>query len=97
MRNKYTMILSIFAFLSIVVLCCLLCIYFILTAFASSSDVVVRLGGGPYVLVVAHPDDECMFFAPTALSLRGRNLHVLCVSSGEFAMSNAQCVFAIQK
>lgn len=36
------------------------------------------------LLVTAHPDDECMFFAPTILSLIARNVsvHSLCLSVG---------------
>ncbi|XP_031403574.1 N-acetylglucosaminyl-phosphatidylinositol de-N-acetylase isoform X2 [Punica granatum] len=36
------------------------------------------------LLVVAHPDDESMFFSPTIsyLIARGHNLHILCLSVG---------------
>jgi N-acetylglucosaminylphosphatidylinositol deacetylase len=36
------------------------------------------------LLVTAHPDDECMFFGPTILALRARNVevHSLCLSVG---------------
>ncbi|XP_020273414.1 probable N-acetylglucosaminyl-phosphatidylinositol de-N-acetylase isoform X2 [Asparagus officinalis] len=36
------------------------------------------------LLVIAHPDDESMFFAPTLLFLasQGHSLHVLCLSTG---------------
>jgi len=36
------------------------------------------------LLVVAHPDDESMFFAPTILQIRGSNipLFILCLSTG---------------
>ncbi|XP_022681208.1 probable N-acetylglucosaminyl-phosphatidylinositol de-N-acetylase [Setaria italica] len=36
------------------------------------------------LLVVAHPDDESMFFTPTILFLKskGHNIHVLCMSQG---------------
>ncbi|RWR92963.1 N-acetylglucosaminyl-phosphatidylinositol de-N-acetylase [Cinnamomum micranthum f. kanehirae] len=36
------------------------------------------------LLVIAHPDDESMFFSPTILYLssRGHNLHILCFSTG---------------
>ncbi|PWZ38723.1 putative N-acetylglucosaminyl-phosphatidylinositol de-N-acetylase [Zea mays] len=36
------------------------------------------------MLVVAHPDDESMFFAPTILFLKskGHNIHILCMSRG---------------
>lgn len=37
---------------------------------------------GAALLVVAHPDDECMFFTPALQSCSGRNLHVLCLSNG---------------
>ncbi|KAG0528129.1 hypothetical protein BDA96_06G292100 [Sorghum bicolor] len=37
------------------------------------------------LLVVAHPDDESMFFAPTILFLKskGHNIHILCMSRGD--------------
>lgn len=36
------------------------------------------------LILTAHPDDECMFFSPTILSLRQQDMHVkaLCLSSG---------------
>jgi N-acetylglucosaminylphosphatidylinositol deacetylase len=38
------------------------------------------------LLLIAHPDDEAMFFAPTLLSLTrpelGNHLKILCLSSG---------------
>ncbi|TVU16605.1 hypothetical protein EJB05_40178 [Eragrostis curvula] len=36
------------------------------------------------LLVVAHPDDESMFFAPTILFLKskGHSIHILCMSQG---------------
>lgn len=37
------------------------------------------------LLVIAHPDDECMFFGPTLTSLRTltrSKVHVLCLSTG---------------
>ncbi|KAK9278166.1 hypothetical protein L1049_027726 [Liquidambar formosana] len=36
------------------------------------------------LLVIAHPDDESMFFSPTITYLmsRGHNLHILCMSTG---------------
>lgn len=38
------------------------------------------------LVVVAHPDDETMFFAPSILALarRGIELHVLCLSTGDY-------------
>lgn len=40
--------------------------------------------GGRALLVIAHPDDEAMFFAPTLLGLArlGRRLFLLCFSAG---------------
>ena len=40
---------------------------------------------GRVLLITAHPDDECMFFAPTALSLAKSvraELFLLCLSEG---------------
>lgn len=36
------------------------------------------------LIVTAHPDDECMFFAPTIIRLRELNVsvHLLCLSEG---------------
>nr|XP_043613050.1 probable N-acetylglucosaminyl-phosphatidylinositol de-N-acetylase isoform X2 [Erigeron canadensis] len=36
------------------------------------------------LLVIAHPDDESMFFSPTInqLTLAGHNVHILCMSTG---------------
>ncbi|CAF2092992.1 unnamed protein product [Rotaria magnacalcarata] len=36
---------------------------------------------GNYLLVIAHPDDECLFFSPILLSLHS-NKYVLCLSNG---------------
>ena len=50
---------------------------------------------GNALLVIAHPDDECMFFAPIILSFlkqrRGREkLLVLCLSNGDFGRQDGQ-------
>lgn len=61
---------------------------------ALSSAVLVRArrasalwdaGGGPVLLVTAHPDDEAMFFSPTieALVTSGARVHLLCLSTGD--------------
>jgi len=38
------------------------------------------------MVITAHPDDECLFFSPILLNLirRGLEVHVLCLSSGDF-------------
>uniref|UniRef100_A0A3P9INB5 N-acetylglucosaminylphosphatidylinositol deacetylase n=1 Tax=Oryzias latipes TaxID=8090 RepID=A0A3P9INB5_ORYLA len=38
------------------------------------------------LIVTAHPDDECMFFAPTIIRLRELNIsvHLLCLSEGNY-------------
>lgn len=37
------------------------------------------------LIVVAHPDDECMFFGPTIFRLceQGADVHLLCLSNGK--------------
>eukprot|EP00061_Rhincodon_typus_P012866 g38878.t1 len=44
---------------------------------------VKEKAGAAALLVTAHPDDECMFFAPALLRLTGRRLsvHLLCLST----------------
>lgn len=51
----------------------------------------VRLAQFRRVLIVtAHPDDECMFFGPTILTLTQRNepctVYLLCLSNGWFVI-----------
>ncbi|XP_028839294.1 N-acetylglucosaminyl-phosphatidylinositol de-N-acetylase [Denticeps clupeoides] len=43
-------------------------------------------GGLRALLVTAHPDDECMFFAPTIIELvkSEASVHLLCLSSGNY-------------
>ncbi|CAF98507.1 unnamed protein product, partial [Tetraodon nigroviridis] len=46
-----------------------------------------RKGAGIRALVVtAHPDDECMFFAPAIIQLVSLNVdvHLLCLSQGNY-------------
>eukprot|EP00510_Aplanochytrium_minuta_P001922 CAMPEP_0184016746 /NCGR_PEP_ID=MMETSP0954-20121128/7102_1 /TAXON_ID=627963 /ORGANISM="Aplanochytrium sp, Strain PBS07" /LENGTH=240 /DNA_ID=CAMNT_0026297805 /DNA_START=287 /DNA_END=1006 /DNA_ORIENTATION=+ len=47
-----------------------------------SSEVVVQ--DSILFLVIAHPDDESMFFAPTLSSFDPSNVFVLCLSNGNF-------------
>ncbi|XP_017268046.1 N-acetylglucosaminyl-phosphatidylinositol de-N-acetylase [Kryptolebias marmoratus] len=44
------------------------------------------------LVVTAHPDDECMFFAPTILRLAETNatVHLLCLSEGNYYNQGAQ-------
>ncbi|XP_059207286.1 N-acetylglucosaminyl-phosphatidylinositol de-N-acetylase [Centropristis striata] len=44
------------------------------------------------LLVTAHPDDECMFFAPTIIRLVELNatVHLLCLSKGNYYKQGAQ-------
>lgn len=40
---------------------------------------------GRVLLIIAHPDDECMFFSPTILTLTRtapHNVYLLCLSEG---------------
>lgn len=41
---------------------------------------------GKVLLVIAHPDDECMFFGPTVVQLvqKGCEVHLLCLTSGNY-------------
>ncbi|XP_051117309.1 probable N-acetylglucosaminyl-phosphatidylinositol de-N-acetylase [Andrographis paniculata] len=52
----------------------------------ASKGAFLNDGGGKknVLLVIAHPDDESMFFAPDIgyLISQGHNLHVLCISTG---------------
>lgn len=44
-----------------------------------------KIEGQNILLVIAHPDDEAMFFAPTITNLRNKNqLYLLCLSNGNF-------------
>ncbi|KAK3231982.1 hypothetical protein Dsin_003863 [Dipteronia sinensis] len=62
-------------------------LYKILNASRSQSNADDFLGTGEkrnVLLVIAHPDDESMFFSPTInyLISRGHNVHILCMSTG---------------
>jgi hypothetical protein len=44
------------------------------------------LRGLRILFVIAHPDDECMFFTPTILDLKRKNsIHILSLSTGVFS------------
>ena len=44
------------------------------------------------LLLIAHPDDESMFFAPTIIRLQelGVNLSLLCLSNGRKLIANSE-------
>lgn len=44
------------------------------------------------LVVIAHPDDECMFFAPSIIMLLKQNasVHLLCLSSGNYYNQGVQ-------
>ncbi|KAF2113027.1 phosphatidylinositol glycan class L [Lophiotrema nucula] len=54
---------------------------------AQLSNSFPTLQGKRIVLLIAHPDDEAMFFAPTLLALTrpelGNHIKILCLSSGD--------------
>jgi N-acetylglucosaminylphosphatidylinositol deacetylase len=62
-------------------------IWFYAQQFASQS--APKLRNKRICLLIAHPDDEAMFFAPTVLALTkpelGNHVKILCLSSGKFA------------
>jgi len=68
-----------FLFLLIFLICLILILApFILIRLISSKT---NEGNGNYLLVIAHPDDECLFFAPILLSIHS-NTYILCLSNG---------------
>ncbi|CAF3456635.1 unnamed protein product [Rotaria sp. Silwood1] len=67
----------------------ILLIFFILFILLISPFILIRLisstnnneYNGNYLLVIAHPDDECLFFSPILLSIHS-NKYILCLSNG---------------
>ena len=61
---------------------------FILYALARRQHIVddFKSWGRNVLLVIAHPDDEAMFFVPTIAHLveSGAQVHILCLSSGNY-------------
>lgn len=49
------------------------------------------LGAKRALIVIAHPDDECMFFGPTIYRLceQGTDVYMLCLSDGKFIDLNS--------
>lgn len=61
---------------------------------ATISSSLPTLRGKRICLLIAHPDDEAMFFGPTVMALArpelGNHIKILCLSSGGFAMIPAR-------
>ncbi|XP_072909166.1 N-acetylglucosaminyl-phosphatidylinositol de-N-acetylase isoform X2 [Hemitrygon akajei] len=54
-------------------------------AATGAEDQAAQRRGTATLLVIAHPDDECMFFAPAVLRLAARGpFYLLCLSTGNF-------------
>ncbi|XP_045187071.2 N-acetylglucosaminyl-phosphatidylinositol de-N-acetylase-like [Mercenaria mercenaria] len=64
----------------------LVIICFVYIKFASVNRLIKVSSKQNVLFVTAHPDDECMFFAPTILSLlrEGHNIYLVCLSKGDF-------------
>ncbi|GET03860.1 N-acetylglucosaminyl-phosphatidylinositol de-N-acetylase [Rhizophagus clarus] len=47
-------------------------------------NIKIQLNERKILLIISHPDDECMFFGPTLLFLQDQNtqIHLLCLSIG---------------
>ncbi len=55
-----------------------------------------RAASKAVLLVIAHPDDEAMFFTPTIKEIQsqGRDLFILCLSTGDFGFSFSSFFFS---
>lgn len=68
----------------IVILC--IAVFYLNSLLAVRQTTSSRVRGGRrFLLVTAHPDDECMFFSPSLLGLKshGCTVDVLCLSAGD--------------
>lgn len=70
---------------------CILLILLVLTlallyVYLRRKNLPIKKAGTRCLLVVAHPDDETMFFGPTISSLLSKHskIYVLCLSTGDF-------------
>uniref|UniRef100_A0A1I7TF40 N-acetylglucosaminylphosphatidylinositol deacetylase n=1 Tax=Caenorhabditis tropicalis TaxID=1561998 RepID=A0A1I7TF40_9PELO len=61
-------------------------LFVLLLLFAVRSHPLPLLPQSRILILIAHPDDETMFFSPTirALSLAGHRIFILCISNGNF-------------
>ena len=59
---------------------------FLWTSISQLTERFTKLRGKRVCLLIAHPDDEAMFFAPTVRALTkpelGNHVKILCLSSG---------------
>lgn len=92
------MCVSLVAFLVLIWLVCIKCFYkrnqatlgktlsLLLESASSQNKKIIDIRA---LIVTAHPDDECMFFAPTIIRLIQLNatVHLLCLSEGGFNIS----------
>jgi N-acetylglucosaminylphosphatidylinositol deacetylase len=62
--------------------------FFIWLSTTYLAQTLPMLRGKRITLLIAHPDDEAMFFAPTVLGLTkkelGNHVEILCLSSGMY-------------
>jgi len=69
------------------VFCSSLFVYYMLRR-QTKRRIPLKVHMGRVLFVTAHPDDECMFFAPTILALTrcGQyDVFLLCLSSGDYS------------
>ena len=61
-----------------------ICAYYVNSLYALRNTTTIPKGQR-FLLVTAHPDDECMFFSPTITNLlaAGNQVSVLCLSNGD--------------
>ena len=75
-----------FILISILAFC--LVFYVLATYFRPYAKLKAIKNASRVLLVVAHPDDETMFFGPTILNFcrnnGGQNFFLLCMSNGDF-------------
>ncbi|KAK6192837.1 hypothetical protein SNE40_004238 [Patella caerulea] len=60
-------------------------LYILLKYFEFGGDILWQIRHKNILLIIAHPDDECMFFGPSVLNLLEENkISILCMTSGNF-------------
>ncbi|XP_019850264.1 PREDICTED: N-acetylglucosaminyl-phosphatidylinositol de-N-acetylase-like [Amphimedon queenslandica] len=84
LASKPDRIIMLLAIIFFSILCVVISCYFFIT---SNKNGLSFKSGENTLLVIAHPDDESMFFAPTILhctSIKGHRLALLCLSIGDY-------------